>query len=453
MTETQFYQVLKYYLRESEKPSLFSADDLSAYNGIYFDNINKNNLINVINTKLEEISPNPVNVSTYKRFDNGFKRNFNGSNRKLMKQAPRAYDPTRKLNNDDLVLKKYRENLNKMVESNYEVVSKELLGIEIVNLYMMQRVIDLIYEKALIDIKYTYLYARLCSIYENEKKLKFVDEGNNVTFKKALIDRINKEIEKDYEEIISRINDNSEYNSNDKLIKIGRIKTMKVGNIRFLCELYKKNVIELQLVKDASGKLLDDLDDEKVECLCEMLKSLGRLLENSGDYMTKLMLSLENYDTKDIKTKFKIMDVKDLRDNKWIVKKDNEKNPWNNFSINKIKSPGFERKNIFSLKKRDVDYDTLIEEYMVNMTMNEINEELTKVKNYNKWWHTWFSIYFESKEDKHSKLFELKNILCKNRYMSKDFDKVRNMKMKSISDLEIDYPNVRKLINKIKNDN
>lgn len=69
--------------------------------------------------------------------------------------------------------------LNKISESNYETLLTELKNVNITNYYQLDKMVDIIFEKAVLEMTYTTLYAKICKefipyyVQEEDKKIYF----------------------------------------------------------------------------------------------------------------------------------------------------------------------------------------------------------------------------------------------------------------------------------------
>lgn len=55
-----------------------------------------------------------------------------------------------------------------------------------------------------------------------------------------------------------------------------------VGNIRFIGELYKLNMLTAKIMHSCVNHLLNEGDEESLECLCKLLTTIGQNLEKAA---------------------------------------------------------------------------------------------------------------------------------------------------------------------------
>merc|ERR1719422_1719654 len=66
-----------------------------------------------------------------------------------------------------------------------------------------------------------------------------------------------------------------------------KLRRRSLGNIRFISELYKLQMVTVRIMHESVKKLLKTRDDESLECLCTLLTTVGQVL----DQETKQRLS------------------------------------------------------------------------------------------------------------------------------------------------------------------
>merc|ERR1719412_694039 len=123
-------------------------------------------------------------------------------------------------------------------------------------------------------------------------------EWESVNFRKLLITRCQKEFEKSYieelerEKFIKNMNE-AETEEQKKIIKLTfeaderKLRRRSLGNIRFIGELYKLQMLTARIMHECVKKLLKTTDEESLECLCRLLTTVGQVL----DQETKQRLS------------------------------------------------------------------------------------------------------------------------------------------------------------------
>jgi translation initiation factor 4G len=62
-----------------------------------------------------------------------------------------------------------------------------------------------------------------------------------------------------------------------------------LGNIRFIGELFKLKILVEAIMHDCIFKLLKNGDEESLECMCGLLRTIGKDLENEKAKVSDLM--------------------------------------------------------------------------------------------------------------------------------------------------------------------
>ena len=190
--------------------------------------------------------------------------------------------------------------LNKMTYSTFDKLSDKFIDIanqhtEYENL--LGKLIDKIFEQALIQKDFCELYANLCyKIYENIK-----------VFRKHLLIKCQREFEKDHTSFDATT---PEYY---------KAKKRMLGNIKFIGELFKTNILVTPVMYLCFDKLLIDATDvENIEALCKLLLNIGEILDKDNK-LDKYFSQLYDIKEGDIpkRVKFLIQDVIDVRKNGW----------------------------------------------------------------------------------------------------------------------------------------
>ena len=146
--------------------------------------------------------------------------------------------------------------------------------------------------QAVDEPEFSVAYARMCEVLRG-KEVK--DGGMNeksANFRKLLIARCQKEFERDYMEGFDKAKYEAELaaaESEDKRKalqaefeeKERRARRRSLGNIRFIGELYNLQMLTDRIMHEIINKLIQQIDEESLECLCWLLTTIGKALENA----------------------------------------------------------------------------------------------------------------------------------------------------------------------------
>jgi len=270
------------------------------------------------------------------------------SNDKLFTKwvPPSVINRTENLTEEDrnnIVFRKVRGILNKITPDKFNKLSDELLQCELDSPAILKGVVVLIFNKALEEPKYSSMYAQLCrKISEGVKNFEYENPGyvksgiHDNTFCKYLLAKCQHEFNNRCQ--ASEAFGDGPFTEEEEE-KRDQAKKMMLGNIKFICELGKQNLADEGILHRCIVQLCKKKNNmkhtvEDFECLCQIMKTVGRLLdtERGKSLMDQYFSRMEKYANMQnelpLRIKFKIQDVLDLRKNKWVPRNLNiDQNP------------------------------------------------------------------------------------------------------------------------------
>ena len=101
--------------------------------------------------------------------------------------------------------------------------------------------------------------------------------------------------------------------------------TAYVGHIKFLGELYKRDVVKLAIMMYCLDELLkDEEDEENLECFAHLMTTMGEKLDghakqNNKPFDWDKVVSLRNSSKISNRIKFLLQDLLDLKDNRKLI--------------------------------------------------------------------------------------------------------------------------------------
>ncbi|XP_028274982.1 eukaryotic translation initiation factor 4 gamma 1-like isoform X4 [Parambassis ranga] len=234
------------------------------------------------------------------------------------------------------LFKQVRSILNKLTPQKFQQLMKQVMELTIDTEERLKGVIDLTFEKAISEPNFSVAYANMCRCLMG-LKVQTDKPGTSVNFRKLLLNRCQKEFEKDKDddEIFEKKQKELEAASGEeekqRLIEEldeskDKAKRRSMGNIKFIGELFKLKMLTEVIMHDCIVKLLKNHDEESLECLCRLLSTIGKDLdfEKAKPRMDQYFNQMEKI-IKEKKTsariRFMLQDVLDLRRNNWVPRR------------------------------------------------------------------------------------------------------------------------------------
>ncbi|XP_038129047.1 eukaryotic translation initiation factor 4 gamma 1-like isoform X2 [Cyprinodon tularosa] len=250
-------------------------------------------------------------------------------------EQPQENDPEQMKTQE--LFKRVRSILNKLTPQKFQQLMKQVQELTIDTEERLKGVIDLTFEKAISEPDFSVAYANMCRCLSGLKVLNPEKPGSEVNFRKLLLNRCQKEFEKDKDddEIFEKKQKELEAASGEEVKQRLReeleeakdkARRRSLGNIKFIGELFKLKMLTEVIMHDCIVKLLNNHDEESLECLCRLLSTIGKDLdfEKAKPRMDQYFNQMEKI-IKERKTtsriRFMLQDVLDLRRNNWVPRR------------------------------------------------------------------------------------------------------------------------------------
>uniref|UniRef100_A0A8I3MKH5 Eukaryotic translation initiation factor 4 gamma 3 n=2 Tax=Canis lupus familiaris TaxID=9615 RepID=A0A8I3MKH5_CANLF len=263
-----------------------------------------------------------------------------------LKKAENAWKPSQKRDSQaedpeniktQELFRKVRSILNKLTPQMFNQLMKQVSGLTVDTEERLKGVIDLVFEKAIDEPSFSVAYANMCRCLVTLKVPMADKPGNTVNFRKLLLNRCQKEFEKDkadddvfekkQKELEAASAPEEKTRLHDELEEAkDKARRRSIGNIKFIGELFKLKMLTEAIMHDCVVKLLKNHDEESLECLCRLLTTIGRDLdfEKAKPRMDQYFNQMEKI-VKERKTssriRFMLQDVIDLRLCNWVSRR------------------------------------------------------------------------------------------------------------------------------------
>ncbi|TSM04816.1 Eukaryotic translation initiation factor 4 gamma 3 [Bagarius yarrelli] len=235
------------------------------------------------------------------------------------------------------LFRKVRSILNKLTPQMFSQLMKQVTDLTIDTEERLKGVIDLVFEKAIDEPSFSVAYGNMCSCLATLKVPMADKPTSTVNFRKLLLNRCQKEFEKDkvnddvFEKKQRELEAAASATERDRLQEEleeakDKARRRSIGNIKFIGELFKLRMLTEAIMHDCVVKLLKNHDEESLECLCRLLTTIGKDLdfEKAKPRMDQYFNQMEKI-VKERKTssriRFMLQDVIDLRLHNWVSRR------------------------------------------------------------------------------------------------------------------------------------
>ncbi|KAM3921384.1 eukaryotic translation initiation factor 4 gamma 3 isoform 8-T8 [Leptodactylus fuscus] len=263
-----------------------------------------------------------------------------------LKKAENAWKPSVKRDSQvedpesirtQALFRKVRSILNKLTPQMFNQLMKQVMDLTVDTEERLKGVIDLVFEKAIDEPSFSVAYANMCRCLATLKVPMADKPGSTVNFRKLLLNRCQKEFEKDKadDDVFEKKQKDLELATTpeektrlQEELEEARDKARRrsIGNIKFIGELFKLKMLTEAIMHDCVVKLLKNHDEESLECLCRLLTTIGKDLdfEKAKPRMDQYFNQMEKI-VKERKTssriRFMLQDVIDLRLCNWVSRR------------------------------------------------------------------------------------------------------------------------------------
>ncbi|XP_069802966.1 eukaryotic translation initiation factor 4 gamma 3 isoform X4 [Dendropsophus ebraccatus] len=236
------------------------------------------------------------------------------------------------------LFRKVRSILNKLTPQMFNQLMKQVMDLTVDTEERLKGVIDLVFEKAIDEPSFSVAYANMCRCLATLKVPMADKPGSTVNFRKLLLNRCQKEFEKDKadDDVFEKKQKDLELATTQPEEKTrlqeeleearDKARRRSIGNIKFIGELFKLKMLTEAIMHDCVVKLLKNHDEESLECLCRLLTTIGKDLdfEKAKPRMDQYFNQMEKI-VKERKTssriRFMLQDVIDLRQCNWVSRR------------------------------------------------------------------------------------------------------------------------------------
>ncbi|BBN20099.1 translation initiation factor 4G [Marchantia polymorpha subsp. ruderalis] len=228
--------------------------------------------------------------------------------------------------------------LNKLTPEKYNILLTQLIHSGISSAEILQEVISLVFDKAVLEPTFCSMYAQCCvDLSKALPEFPASEPGEKpVTFRRVLLNTCQSEFEGAdalRDEIRQMVGPDQEM---ARAEKERNVKLRTLGNIKFIGELFKQKMIPEKIVHACIQDLLGPDPksapaEENVEALCQLLSTVGKELDSSAKFKPAVdsyfdrLRSLDSHPRLPSRIRFMVRDIMDVRSNKWVPRREEVK--------------------------------------------------------------------------------------------------------------------------------
>lgn len=234
--------------------------------------------------------------------------------------------------------------LNKLSVTKFDKLSDEFMQVGLQGSdELLQRGVDIVVLKAQMEEHFCFMYADLCRKLtdlwsrgpEEGGNSDAADDADGLSlgkvFRQKLLLRCQEEFNVDRVQALADIRA-SDISAEDKEEKEILLKKRYTGHMRFIGELYLKDLVTAKIMHQCVLELLAAIEEETLVCLCKLLVTIGAKLEyydkrkghdNFNQYFHQINTMAKEH--KSSRMRFMLRDLVDMRATGWEARREEER--------------------------------------------------------------------------------------------------------------------------------
>ncbi|KAJ3125319.1 Cytosolic carboxypeptidase 1 [Nowakowskiella sp. JEL0407] len=261
----------------------------------------------------------------------------------VSKKLTKEEEVDEELAHRESIFKKTRALLNKLTLEKFDSISQKVLDIGISSEAILQGVINLIFDKALDEPTFGGMYAQLCQFLSQNlpRVQQWIDlDTRNNAFRRILLNKCQEEFESGQkwadqaETMAKQLKKADELPADERetlmerVFAINKAKRRALGNIHFIGELFKLQMLTEKIIHSCISQLLRNItepEEEDIESLCKLMTTVGQKIDHSkaksymDTYFARLS-ELSKHMGLPSRIRFMLKDLIDLRKSNWTLR-------------------------------------------------------------------------------------------------------------------------------------
>jgi translation initiation factor 4G len=251
------------------------------------------------------------------------------------KEGVFRYQPSRLSDTTDpaVILSKANLILNKLSMTKFDKLSDEFMAVGLDSEDLMDKAVEMIVQKAQLEEHFCFMYADLCRKITDQWSSGSAENEESLgkSFRVKLLEYCRAEFSRNRVAELEAIR-NMEISPEEKDEREIVLKKRYTGTMRFIGEVYMKNLVTSGIMQTCITELLQATEEETLVCMCKLFRTIGHKLQQNDSkkktdkvsefFETISKMAVEHPSSR---MRFMLKDLVDLRKAGWVERRETEK--------------------------------------------------------------------------------------------------------------------------------
>jgi len=251
------------------------------------------------------------------------------------KEGVFRYQPSRLSDTTDpaVILSKANLILNKLSMTKFDKLSDEFMAVGLDSEDLMDKAVEMIVQKAQLEEHFCFMYADLCRKITDQWSSGSAENEESLgkSFRVKLLEYCRAEFSRNRVAELEAIR-NMEISPEEKEEREIVLKKRYTGTMRFIGEVYMKNLVTSGIMQTCITELLQATEEETLVCMCKLFRTIGyKLQQNDAKKKTDKVseffetISKMAVEHPSSRMRFMLKDLVDMRKAGWVERRETEK--------------------------------------------------------------------------------------------------------------------------------